>query len=453
VKSECGYSTNTHIPRLELGGPSVKLTDAKAKNAKPRDKDYRLSDGHGLYLFVTTEGAKLWRWRYRFEGKEQVMSFGAYPLVSLSEARDAHHDARRLLRQGVNPMHQKKEDKKKAAVREHAEQKALAASQERRFKNVASKWFEWWKVGKNDRYATFVEKRMEADITPAVGELLMDEITPDQVKAVIRAIEARGAQDVARRAFQTIDQVFRWGMTEGLASRNPASAFKPKDILKPMQRENFKRVDRRELPKLLQKIHTYKGSPLTRLAMKLIALIFLRTSELIEGEWSEIDWKEARWDIPANRMKGPKGKKRPHIVPLSRQALAILRELWAFRKKDGNYIFPGEQDAAHMSKNTILFALDRLGYKGKMTGHGFRSVASTILHEKGYEHDHIEVQLAHAPENDVAAAYNHAKYLEPRRKMMQDWADYLDELLDEGMTASAPEEAKQQGQLGPVAVA
>ena len=172
---------------------------------------------------------------------------------------------------------------------------------------------------------------------------------------------------------------------------------------------------------------------------------------MIEGQWSEIDFKEARWDIPAKRMKGPKGKKRPHIVPLSRQAVALLQELWNYRKND-KCLFPGEQGALHLSNNTILFALERIGYKGKMTGHGFRSIASTLLHEKGYDDKHIEVQLAHAPQNDVAAAYNHAKYLEPRRKMMQDWADYLDEMLKQGIQVAGPKRTAQPRQLAPVAV-
>ncbi|MGB6689948.1 MAG: integrase arm-type DNA-binding domain-containing protein [Terracidiphilus sp.] len=428
------------------------LTDAKVRNAKPKEKDYRLPDSHGLYLFVTTGGAKLWRWRYRFGGKEQVMSFGAYPGIGISGAREAHEAARKVLAQGINPMAQKKQQREVTGGEQADVEAITLASDLRRFRNVATQWYDWWKAGKDERYIGFVKKRMDADILPKLGDLLMDDITPEQVASMVVAIEERGAEDVARRALQTTDQIFRWARSKGLTVHNPAGAFKPKDILKPMQRENFKRVDRRELPELLRRIHFHNGSPVTRLAMKLMALIFLRTSEMIEGQWSEIDFKEARWDIPAERMKGPKGKKRPHIVPLSRQAVALLEELWNYRKND-KYIFPGEQGATHLSNNTILSALDRIGYKGKMTGHGFRSIASTILHEKGYDHEHIEVQLAHAPQNDVAAAYNHAKYLGPRRKMMQDWADYLDETLEQGIQAARPERTTQPQQLGTVAVA
>jgi integrase len=190
--------------------------------------------------------------------------------------------------------------------------------------------------------------------------------------------------------------------------------------------ENFSRLDKSEFPSLLKKIEGYTGSPATRLSLKLMALVFLRTSELIEGEWSEIKFNEARWDIPKERMKGGR---RPHIVPLSRQAITVLKELRNFGKND-RWLVPGERDNECMSNNTILKALERMGFKGKMTGHGFRGVASTFLHEQGYPHEHFELQLAHAPEDDVSAAYNYAKYLEQRGKMMQDWADFLDEMRE-----------------------
>jgi integrase len=183
------------------------------------------------------------------------------------------------------------------------------------------------------------------------------------------------------------------------------------------------------LPDLLRKIEFYSGSPITRLAMKLMALVFVRTNELISAEWKEFDMKEARWDIPKERMKGGK---RPHVVPLARQTVAVLTELWNYRKNE-RWVFPGDRDdKKHMSNNTILGALKRMGFKGEMTGHGFRGIASTILHEQGYNHDHIEVQLHHGPENDVSAAYNHARYLGPRKRLMQDWADYLDKTLNSG---------------------
>jgi integrase len=398
----------------------MNLTDAKVRNAKPQEKDYRLTDGHGLHLYVKANGTKLWRWRYEFNGKEKLMSFGAYPEVTIAAARTAHDRARKVLDSGVDPMVEKKKEPIVIAL----EELGLAAIHP--FSALALDWFDWWKVGKNDRYIGFTKKRMEADILPALGNSEIGDITPAQVSDVVLAIEARGAADVARRALQTIDQVYRWGITRGRAMHNPAGAFKPKDILKKMQRENFKRIDLRELPTLLKKIHYYDGSPVTRLGMKLMTLVFLRTSEMIEGEWSELNWKDARWDIPKEKMKG---SKRPHIIPLSRQAIAVLRDLQNYKQGNGKWMFPGERGNAFMSNNTILKALDRMGYKGKMTGHGFRGVASTFLHENGYESEHIELQLAHGPDDDVKAAYNYAKYLVPRRKMMQDWADHLDKIL------------------------
>lgn len=332
------------------------LNDAQVRNAKPRQEDYRLVDGHGLYVFVTTGGAKLWRWRYRFKGKEQVMSFGAYPGISISAAREAHEKARKVLAQGINPMIQKKEQKEeKRKDQVEIGQPTSVAPDVPTFRHVATQWYDWWKTGKDERYVGFVKKRMDADILPKLGDRLMDDITPEQVASIVVAIEERGAEDVARRALQTTHQIFRWAMSRGLTGHNPAGAFKPKDILKPMRRENFKRVDRRELPELLRRIHFYNGSPVTRLAMKLMALIFVRTNEMIEGEWSEIDFKEAQWDIPAERMKGPEGKKRPHIVPLSQQADELLEELWNYRK-DNIYIFPGEQGATPQQQHDPIRA-------------------------------------------------------------------------------------------------
>jgi integrase len=294
------------------------------------------------------------------------------------------------------------------------------------FRNVALQWFEKWKADKDRVYVGYTARRLNDDILSRIGDRPIDEIQAPEIVTMVCAIEARGASDVARRALQTASQIFRFGIAHGVARQNPASMFQPGDVLKKVRAENFARLGTPEMPSLLRKIEGYTGSPLTRLSLKLIALVFLRTSELIEGEWSEINFNEARWDIPKERMKGGRN---PHIVPLSRQAIAVLKELRNFRKND-RWLFPGERDNECMSNNTILKALERMGFKGKMTGHGFRGVASTNLHEQGYPHEHIELQLAHAPEDDVSAAYNYAKYLEQRRKMMQHWADYLNELRE-----------------------
>ena len=402
----------------------MKLTVTKIDKAKKEKKDYKLADGHGLYLQVTSKGAKLWRWKYRFQGKEKLMSFGAFPLVTLAEAREALETGRRKLIHGVDPMAEKK------AVLDARE----VAEVFNPFRKVQTQWFEKWSADKDERYVDNTRRRIDTDILPVIGDRPINDIRPPEIVEMILAIEKRGAADVARRALQMTDQIFRYGLTKGLNTHNPAGAFKPKDILKRMKKENFRRVSTTEIPALLSKIEFYSGSPYTRLAMKLMTLVFLRTSEMIEGQWPEVNLKEARWDLPKERMKGGK---RPHIVPLSRQAIAVLKELWHFRKNDV-WMFPGERANPHMSNNTILGALKRMGYKGKMTGHGFRGVASTFLHEKGYESDHIEVQLAHGPDDEVKGAYNWAKYLEQRRTMMQEWADYLDKMLAEDNVGTLP---------------
>ena len=221
---------------------------------------------------------------------------------------------------------------------------------------------------------------------------------------------------------ETTGQIFRFAIAHGYAQRNPATEIRPRDILKTSQKVNFARIDAKELPELLRRIEVYQGTHITRLALKLMALTFVRTSELIGARWSEFDLKGARWDIPAERMK----MRTPHIVPLARQSIEVLETLHDLTG-NSEWLFPGDRNLAKsMSNNTILKALERMGYKGRMTGHGFRGLASTVLHEQGYNHDHIELQFAHAPRNAVSAAYNHALYLEPRAKMMQDWADFLE---------------------------
>jgi integrase len=250
----------------------------------------------------------------------------------------------------------------------------------------------------------------------------MDKIGTPQIVTMVKAIEARGVGDLAKRTLGTTGQIFRYAIAYGYASQNPASAIRPGDILKSTVKTNYARIEAKELSELLRKIEIYRGTHLTRLAIKLMTLTFVRTSELIEAPWSEFDLERGRWDIPKDRMK----MKTPHIVPLSRQAIEIL-ELLRDLTGNSNVLFPGVgRKNKTMSNNTILKALERMGYKGEMTGHGFRGLASTLLHERGYQHEHIELQLAHAPRNAVSASYNHALYLVPRAKMMQDWADFLD---------------------------
>ena len=393
------------------------LTDTEIKRAKATEKAYSMGDGGGLYLWVKPTGGKLWRWSYRFEGKEKLMSFGKYPDVSLALARDRHAEARKLLASGIDPMAQRKIEKKVQKV-----------SSENSFQSVYARWLEYWQEGKSPRHVDSVRRRMAADILPCLGARPIAKIEAPELVAMANAIQDRGARDITKRALETVGQVFRYGIAHGLATRNPATEIRPSDILKSIPKTNYARIDAKELPTLLRRIEVYQGKQVTRLAMKLMSMTFVRTTELIEAKWTEFDLENARWDIPAGRMK----MRTPHIVPLARQALEVLEMLREFSGKDG-WLFPGDSNPAQpMSNNTILKALERMGYKGRMTGHGFRGLASTILHEQGYPHDHIELQLAHAPRNAVSAAYNHALYLEPRARMMQDWADFLERTLRGG---------------------
>lgn len=400
------------------------LTTKQIENAKPKDKPYKLADGGGLCLLVAPSGARLWRWRYRFAGKEKMMAFGEFPLVGLKEARDLHFAARQKLADGIDPMAERKAEAKSRQREAEVVQRQAESS----FENIARRWWEWWSAGKSPRHADYVLRRLEADVFPAFGHKFIDDVSAADIRALMIAIEGRGARDVAKRAHETTGQIFRFAIAHGFASRNPATDFKPSDILAEGSSENFARVDARELPTLLSRMESYEGDALTRLAMRLLAYTFVRTSELIEAEWPEFDLDHARWDIPAARMKMDS----PHIVPLSRQAVEVLRAL-RLLTGNGRFVFPGANDKKRpMSNNTILFALYRLGYKGRMTGHGFRGLASTILHENEFGDEHIELQLAHQKRNKVAAAYNHAKYLTQRAAMMQWWADYLDTQLARG---------------------
>jgi integrase len=270
--------------------------------------------------------------------------------------------------------------------------------------------------------------RLEADVFPVIGHLSIHAVQTSHIRDIMITVETRGASDVAKRAHQSIGQIFRFAIARDLAGRNPAADFRPRDVLAATQSENFARVDEKDLPELLVKMDSYNGDALTRFGLKLLAYCFPRTSELIEAPWTEFDLDRARWEIPAGRMK----MKTPHIVPLSRQAVEVLRAL-KLLTGNGRLVFPGAKDKEKpMSNNTLLYALYRLGYEGRMTGHGFRGLASTILNENDFDDEHVDLQLAHMKRNKVSAAYNHAKYLKQRTVMMQWWADYLDEQLAKG---------------------
>lgn len=389
----------------------MSLSDTSIRRSQPGPKPYKLFDGGGLHLLVTPSGGKLWRWKYRFQGTEKQLAIGCYPEITLAEARERHASARKRLAFGFDPMAERM-----------AEKTADKVATEHTFEKIAELWLEHWKGNKSARHAATTRNRLKANVYPSLGDRPIADVEPMELVQLAKGIEARGASDMAKRILQVVGMVFRYAVAHGYSKRNPVAEIRPSDILKPTRKTNMARIDARELPTLLRAIEVYDGRPLTRLAIKLMALTFVRTSELICARWEEFDIEAKRWSIPAARMK----MKTPHIVPLSRQSIEVLELL---RTISGNelLVFPGEQDETKsMSNMTILKALERMGYKGRMTGHGFRGLASTILHEQGYNHDHIELQLAHAPRNAVSAAYNHALYLEPRTKMMQDWADLLE---------------------------
>ncbi len=401
-----------------------KLTDMAIKNAEPNlRKDYRLSDGGGLYLLVTTSGSKLWRWSYEFNRKEKLLSYGPYPAVTLAKARKLHAGAQALKRQGIDPAAEKQS-------RKRGEQETERAASMPTFAELTEEWLLTWGAKRSKRYVGTVKTRLDRDILPVIGTIRLDQLKPSEMAKIATGIQdEREAADLARRALQKMKQIMRFAVANGYIERNPIAEILPGDLLKAHTVENFSRIEPIQLPGLLQKIELYQGNSLTRLAVKFMALTFVRTESLICAEWSEIDFTAKRWNIPKEHTKG---KKVPHIVPLAQQAVDILQLLHTLSGKS-KYLFPGQGPKnPTMSNGTICKALESMGYKGQMTGHGFRGIASTVLHECGHRHEYIELQLAHQKKDKVSGAYDYAKYLIPRTDMMQDWADFLQETLRSG---------------------
>jgi len=391
----------------------MSLTDLAIRNAKPKETPYKLSDGGGLFLWVQPTGRKWWRYAYRYDGKQKLFALGIYPEVTLAEARDAHMRARKVLASGIDPNTEKREAKRKVLLNE-------ANS----FESVAREWHETRSSGWDPKYIKSVLNRLEKDILPHLGHRPINDITAPELLTVARILENRGALELAQRVLRICGQVFMFGIVTSRAQRNPAADLQ--GALKTAKMVNFAHLQERELPAFLQKLERYHGTRQFQLALKLLILTFVRTAEIRGAVWSEIDFDKAEWRIPAERMK----MRRSHIVPLSNQALAILKEL-KLMNGQWNYVFPHpfRPGLKCMSENGILQVIYRLGYKGKVTGHGFRHTASTILNENGFNSDWIERQLAHVSGNKIRAIYNHAEYLPDRRRMMQWWADYLDSVL------------------------
>ncbi len=389
------------------------LTDTKVRNAKPLEKEYKLFDGGGLFLLNTPSGGKLWYFKYRFNGKEKKIAFGAYPEISLLDARQRRDDARRLLANNDDP----------GSVRK-AQKQAKVESTET-FEVIAREWHDRFKITWKESHSIRIIGRLERDVFPFLGKIPISEIKAPALLAVLRRIEARGTFELAHRIRTICSQVFRYAVATGRTERDTSADLR--GALTPVQTTNMAAItDPVKVGELLRSIDVYQGSFVVKCALRLAPLVFVRPGELRHAEWSEIDFEKAEWNIAASKMK----MKEPHLVPLSKQSIEILTEV---QKLTGasRYVFPsGRSFDRAMSENAILVALRRMGYeKSEMSGHGFRAMARTILDEVlQVRPDFIEHQLAHAVRDPNGRAYNRTAHLAERRKMMQTWADYLDGL-------------------------
>ena len=397
-------------------GVPMPLTDTLIRSLKPDLKPRKYFDGGGLFLFVPTSGSKLWRMAYRFDGESKLLSFGEYPTVSLKDAREHREDAKRLLAKGGNPSEQKRE----------AKQARITAERDS-FQNIAQEWHETRMAEFSDKHRETVMYRLETYIFPAIGKVHIAKLETRNIMTVVKPLELRGNYETSRRVLQIISQIFRYAVITGRAKHNIAAdlrgALRPRKIT-----HRAAVLEPEKVGLLLQAIDAYEGYFPLVCSLKLTPLVFTRPTELRAAQWKEFDLGAEEWRIPAERMK----MRRQHIVPLSKQTMVILRELQKY-SGGGKYLFPSiRTETRPISDATMLNALRRMGYqKHEMCVHGFRSIASTLLNELGYNRDWIERQLAHGEQDEVRAAYNYAEYLPERRQMMQDWADYLDRLRHE----------------------
>jgi integrase len=386
----------------EVEGARVRVEDGQAKA-------YKLTDQGGMHLYVTDTGSKLWRYQYRIGGKQKLLALGKYPDVSLAKARDRHKEARTLVADGVDPSAQKQ-----------AERQAQKAAVETSFGAMAALWLALHKTKSAVRHYTTTKGRLDNHILPVLGGINCKELRRDKVVSFAKQIEQDHGRETADRCLMVVRQVLNYSADYGHIEANVAAGIKPDSIFEGRNNDtqnNHARVPLEELPQLLRDIDAYKGKQLTALAMKLLSLTLLRTGELIGLTWSEIDWDEKVIRIPAIRMKGNK----PLTVPLSRQVLEILAIL---KRMNGD-----QEKVCPLSNMAVLMALGRMGYGGRQTGHGFRGLGSTVLHEsRKFSHEMIETALAHSYKTAVAGAYDHAEYVEPRREMMQWLADEYDRL-------------------------
>ncbi|WP_274371082.1 tyrosine-type recombinase/integrase [Morganella morganii] len=391
------------------------LTDAKLRTLKPKEKVYRLGDSAGLYIEVAVNGSRYWRMKYRFLGKEKRLAFGVYPEVTLAEAREKRDAARKLLASGSDPAEAKKIAK--AAQQSNAENTFEAVARE-------------WHTSKADRwslrYRDEIIDTFEKDIFPYIGKRPIAEIKPLELLETLRKMEKRGALEKMRKVRQRCGEVYRYAIITGKAEYNPAPDLAT--ALTPPKKQHFPFLTAEELPYFLKDLAGYTGSVITKTATKIILLTAVRTQELRFARWQDIDLEKGIWEIPAEVMK----MKRPHIVPLSEQVVMLFKQLEPISKHHP-LVFIGRNDPRKpISKESINQVIELLGYKGRLTGHGFRHTMSTILHEQGFNSAWIETQLAHIDKNAIRGTYNHAQYLDGRREMMQWYADYIDSLRNGG---------------------
>lgn len=398
----------------------MKLTNISCKNAKPREKAYKIFDGGGLYLEVMPNGNKLWRLKYRYMGKEKRFSLGAYPLVSLNEARDGRDEAKKLLLKDIDPMDAKKDRKNQIA------RNALNS-----FQAVALEWYDNQFDRWSKNYADGILHRLKTDIFPHIGHRPISQITPPELLECLRKVEKRGALELAARAKQTCGQIFRYGVQTGKCERDPAADLK--GALKSRKVEHYATIDAKEIPEFLRTLERNDARlyARTRRAIWLSLLTFTRPGEIRQARWSEIDLEAGEWLIPAERMK----MRRDHLVPLSRQVITILKaQKEEIESINTDFVFPSQiKPRLPMSDGTVNRALKRLGYGQNLVAHGFRALARTTIREKlDYDSEIIEKQLAHRTRNPLGEAYDRTQFLDERREMMQAWADYLDAIASDG---------------------
>ncbi|ENG4540791.1 tyrosine-type recombinase/integrase [Salmonella enterica subsp. enterica serovar Panama] len=390
----------------------MKLTARQISTAKPTEKPYKLSDGGGLYLLVNPNGSRYWRMKYRYAGKEKLLSIGVYPDVTLAEARDKRTQAKRILAAGDDPSEVKQAER---------EAKNLAVNNS--FELLALEWHEHKKPNWSSGYADDILEYLRKDILPYIGKKAITDIKPMTMLSVLKKMEDRGVLDKLKKTRQACRQIFTYAIITGRAEFNPVTDLA--GALKTPKQQHFPHLMPTQIGPFIHAVNTYSGSKVTRIATLLLMYTSVRTIELRASEWTEFDLDNDLWQIPKERMK----MRRPHLVPLSRQVKSHLLELKKITGW-GKYVFPGRNDAHKpMSEASINQVIKRIGFAGKVTGHGFRHTMSTILHEKGFNSAWIEAQLAHADRNTIRGTYNHAQYLDGRREMLQWYADYLDELV------------------------